>query len=249
MYIPSNYDAHDVGQYMPYLDIVPASVYTRYAAQPHAWARWKMETTIQGIIDGGAVVGKDYRSGEKTPVAILELFSYSEGSARLPQSPEGSYHDFWQSLVSGAQGIMVYSYYHRNDDLVSQAAWVSLQQAMGELIGPERLDRVLLWGTPVPGIHASVIAGPTSTPTFAPLPDKPAFLVSYDSVDLTARRVGSTLYVVAVNSAEEPVTVRLSGLSNAAQAEVLFHNQSLAVSNGSVVLDLEPLGVRILKLR
>lgn len=167
MYIPSNYGAEGVSPYLPYIDIVPASVYPGYANQPYAWSRWRMETTVKGILDGGAVIGKDYRAGQKTPVAILELFYDPAEKGHLP-SAVGAYHDFWQVLVSGAQGILIYSYYYRNDDPNLEAVWASLQQAMGELLGPERLDRVLLWGTPVPGIHASVITGTTSTPTFAP---------------------------------------------------------------------------------
>lgn len=74
MYIPGHYLPTDIKPYIPYLDIVPASVYTTDSLQPHAWVRWRMEATIEAIKLAGARIGPDYLGGEKTPVAVVELF-------------------------------------------------------------------------------------------------------------------------------------------------------------------------------
>jgi len=246
MYIPSHYDALDVSKYVPLIDIVPASVYTTNSGQqPHAWARWRMETTLDGIALAGATVGPDFAAGERTPVAVLELF----GQSGEPLSAEGAYHDFWQVLVSGARGILIFSYFHRNDDASCLMAWDGLKRATRELVGPQHLDQVLLEGAPVDGIRASVTSGPSSTPTFQPLPGSD-LEVSYPSIDLTARQWGGALYLFAVSSAEQAVTTSLTGLPPAlVSGEVLFHDETVVVADGSVSLELEPLGVRILRLR
>lgn len=80
MYIPGHYDSSDIKNYLPYLDIIPASCYTRWQHQPHAYVRWSIEQAKGAIAKAGYPFGKNYLSNEKTVMAILEIF---EGDSLL----------------------------------------------------------------------------------------------------------------------------------------------------------------------
>ena len=56
--------------------------------------------------------------------------------------------------------------------------------------------------------------------------------------------------MIAVNSAEAAVRAEIRGMpAEAREADVLFGNRRLAVTNGTCTADLGPLDVRMLKLR
>ena len=102
-----------------------------------------MESTVKAIESAGAKIGRDYLAGEKTPVAVLELFYPTEDIKGWKLiEPEGSYHDFWQAIVSGAKGIMIYSYFHRQDLPEFEAVWQMLNKAASQISGTENLGRV-----------------------------------------------------------------------------------------------------------
>src|SRR6516225_2531606 len=69
-----------------------------------AYCTRKMVLTMGSTLinQAGAVIGSDYLNGQKTPVGIVGLFLGSNGV--LP-TPDQTYHDFWQLIASGAQGI------------------------------------------------------------------------------------------------------------------------------------------------
>ena len=253
MYIPGHYTAEGVSKYVPYLDIVPASVYTTYSRMPHAWVRWRMEETVKGIRMAKADIGKDYLNGQKTPLAVLELFYHQSKDDKLPpvrvMTPEGAYHDFWQAIVSGAQGIGVFSYFHRRDLPQYAANWRMYMTAAAQLTGPEQLDRVALHGETVEGVTVSVIGGATRTVEFIPhgTKEKP---VSYPAVDLLVKRWNGYIYLFAVNSAEAMSKARFSGLPATAQeAALLFTDKTLPVKEGQLDAEFGPLGVHILKIK
>lgn len=250
MYLPGHYTAEDVAKYVPHLDIVPASVYTTYALMPHAWVRWRMEETIQGIRDAGATIGKDYLNGEKTPIAVLELFYEATEKDQAPKvmTPEGAYHDFWQCIVSGARGVLLFSYYHKRDRPEFEENWRAYCRAASQITGPERLGEVILAGVPFDGVSCEIIDGPAQTGTFVPH-GTTLDPVSFPSVDLLAKQWQGSLYVVLVNSAESPVTARIQGLPPAAsEAQVLFEGQTIPLEAGGLDISFPPLGVKILKM-
>jgi hypothetical protein len=249
MYIPGNYLPTDVMHYVPYLDIVPASVYTTYAMKPHAWVRWRMESTIQGIKLAGAAIGPDYLRGEKTPVAVLELF-YETTDPKNPariMTPQGAYHDFWQCIASGAKGIYVFSYRHKADKPSFEENWKMYCKAASELTGKERLDEVVLYGEEIADVQVTVLEGPSHTEPF--LPDSCKDEVTLPSIHVLCKKWRGKTYLVAVNSAEAPVHARLSHLpTTARQASILFQNRTVPITDGSLTLEFEPLGVHILKM-
>ncbi len=244
MYIPWNYTAAQVSHYVPYLDIISSAAYAEEAKQPHAWVRWRMEETIRGIQQAGATIGQDYLHGQKTPVGIIELDKSKWGT--VPSQAETN-HDFWQLIVSGAKGIFVFSYFHRNDDngaLIPN--WNNLQQDAAEIAGSE-LGNVILHGQPLNGVTTSVLSGPTRTLSFVPAGYTTH--VYFPSIDLMVQQWNGSSYIIAVNSTDKPVTASLSNLpTSSGTATVMFESRTIPFS-GSRFTDTFPAwGVHIYKL-
>lgn len=243
MYIPGHYSAKDIQQYVPYLDIIAASVYTKYMGMPHPWARWRMETTLKGIERAQAKIGPDYLQGEKTPVAVLELFNQP---GKEVMTPEGAYHDFWQSIVSGARGILVYSYFNRRNHPDLEQVWQTYNKAAAEITGAEKLGSAILSGTRSNTVSFEIVSGPATTEKFKfrgmeqPL--------SYPALDLLTLEWNQNTYVFAVNSANQPISAKITGLPNTTEATVLFENTTVPVANGVLNADFPPLGVHIFKV-
>lgn len=249
MYIPGNYSMESVAKYVPYLDIIPASVYTTYGDKPHAWVRWRMESTVRAITEAGYRTGPEYLQEEKTPVAILELFhgAKKKGPTRL-MTPAGARHDFWQSIASGAQGILIFSHYHKRDKPQFEANWEVYCEAAAQLTGSEQLGQMILHGEAVKDLKFEVTKGPSVTDFFKPVASKDAE-INFPSINLLAKVWRGSLYVILVNSAVEPVNATIMGLpGTATKAAVLFENRSVQLEQGEVAMSFPPLGVHILKI-
>jgi len=242
MYIPTHYTQDQVSNYVPYLDVVPASAYADFAGQPHAWVRWRMEETVRGIQLAGATIGPDYLNGQKTPVGVVQLFVGTNGN--IP-SADQTYHDFWQLIASGAQGMFVFSYFHRNDQhgaLVPN--WNALQLAASEITGSE-LGSVILYGQPLNGVTASVLSGPSQTVSFIPVGYSTP--VQFPSIHLMAGQWNGNNYIVAVNSTDQPVTASVSNLpvTSAASATVMFESRTVTISGTAFTDSFPAWGVHI----
>ncbi|HXG24998.1 MAG TPA: hypothetical protein VNJ09_10610, partial [Chthonomonadales bacterium] len=106
---------------------------------------------------------------------------------------------------------------------------------------------VVLYGEQIADVQLSVLHGPAHTEPFLPEHCKDA--VTLPSINVLCKKWRGRTYIIAVNSAEKPVCAQLSHLpTTARQATVLFQNRSVPISNRSVVLEFEPLGVHILKM-
>ncbi|MEZ0314817.1 MAG: hypothetical protein ACAI38_23855 [Myxococcota bacterium] len=246
MYIPGHYGVDAIAEYVPALDVVPASIYSQYKGQPHAWTRWRVESTVEAIAKAGASVGRDYLHGDKTVAAYLELFDYSGVSwPTRPTTAQGSVHDFWQAIVSGARALIVYAHVYRHVTPELTASWAALCNAAKALTGPENLEGALLYGTKEAGVSLDLLAGPPRTPPF--LPDEPdAAMMDYPSADFLAVRYDGYVFVIVVSSAEDAsIQVAVNGLPGAASADVLFEGRTLPLIDGRLVDDVESLGVHV----
>ncbi|WP_407889216.1 hypothetical protein [Scytonema sp. NUACC26] len=244
MYIPGHYTAEDVKQYVPYLDIIPASVYTTYVNMPHAWVRWRIETTLKGIHLAHADIGSDYLHGKKTPVAVLELF-YEGGKSIM--TSQGAYHDFWQSIVSGARGILIFSYWHKRDHPSLDSVWQTYNRAAQQITGPDQLGSVILHGKELRNVRFEITTGPQQTSQFKF--NDMAQPISFPSVNFLTKVWNNNIYVIAVNSTQEPVVGKFIGLPpKAKQATVLFENNVVPVTDGTFNTRFASLGVHIFKI-
>jgi len=245
MYIPGHYSASDVAHYIPFLDIIPASAYADYAAQPHAWVRWRMEETIRGIHQGGGTIGWDYQRGEKTPVGIIQLFKGSNG---LIPTPEQTYYDFWQLIVSGARGIWVYSYAHRNDTPSLLSNFANLQTAASQVSGEEQIGNVILYGRTDSSVTFTVLDGPDQTVSFTPY--GLATAVQFPAIDLLCKVWHGDVYVIAVNSTDQIVRAEISGLPGTdGSATLPFESRTVAVTGDEFADVFPPWGVHVYRMR
>ncbi len=242
MYIPGHYTQDAVQVYVPYLDIIPASAYVDDAGMPHAWVRWRMEETIRGIEQAGAVIGSDYLNGEKTPVGIVGLFVGENGA--IP-TPDQTYHDFWQLIASGAQGIFVYAYAHRNDQNGALIAnWNRLRQAAAQLSGPDQLGDMILYGRPVTDVTAAVLRGPAQTVSFTPVGYSTP--VQFPSINVFCQQWNGSNYLIAVNSTDQTVTASFGNLPPGCDAAtVLFESRTVPISAASFTDCFAAWGVHI----
>lgn len=212
MYLPGHYGAEAIAKYVPHMDIIGAGAYTEYVHQPRAWVRYRVESTIEAIKLAGARVGPDYLNGEKTPIGIPMLFCDLREMDVI--SPVEGYHDFYSCLAAGARGILLFSYWHKRDVAVLEKTYDAYAKAASEVAGPEGLGEALLFGTEV-ALTCEVTSGPQRTCNFRPYALKED--ISYPSVNVLAKVYQGSLFVVAVNSNEHAVKVRISGLPEGLQ--------------------------------
>jgi hypothetical protein len=243
MYIPAHYSADAVQKYIPYLDIIPSSLYSAYAGQPPSWVRWRMEETTRAIKLAGAQEGKNYLGRQKTPVAILELF-YAKNSR--VKTPAEAYHDFWQAIVSGAKGILVYSYWRKRTHPALENVWLSYDKAAQELSSSNGLSSAILYGSPINTISVDIVDGPSKTPSFFPYGSRQS--MSFKSVDALSISFQGKVYVICVNSSEQPVVAIISGLPSSSSQMSLFGGKFTRLNGDSIRLSFAPLGVQIVEI-
>lgn len=254
MYLAGDFGIEDVQHYVPLVDVVSASCYSNFKNRPRAFNRWILESRIAAIKQAGYRIGPDYRNGEKTVCAVLELFDFTDSGDRL-SFPHHAYHDFWSAIASGAQGILVYSHARQKTNPRLPAYWEQYCLAASRLTGPERLDQVVLFGTEAISVTARVANGPARTPAFKPRinalsPTPPPDIeIDYPSINVLAKTWNGNLYLVAVNSAIGKITAEINALPpNVTKATVLFEDREVAVYNGVIQDDFSDHGVHIYKM-
>ena len=245
MYIPSNYTAEDIVEYVPHLDVIGAGAYADFYSQPRAWVRWRVESEIEAIKAAGAKVGPDYLHGEKTPIGIVGCFHYADENPTSPiTTAAAARHDFYSCLAAGARGILVFSYFHRADAPELQAAYDAYAKAAAELADPKGIGQALLFGQALP-LAFSIASGPPRTPKFQPAEDA-SVQIDYPSLNVTARTLAGGTVVLAVNSSEQPITATIIGLpSTATSARLPFEARAVPVADGAIVDTFAALGVHV----
>lgn len=238
MYLPGHYLAENIEPYVPFLDILPASCYVNSEQTPHAYVRWSIERTRAAIAQAGYTEGPDYRKGEKSVFAILELFDDGR-----PLSAQGSWHDYWLAVALDVRGVGVFSHFNRHDNPSNAAAWASLDGA-NRLFTREKIDDYLLDGTTV-NLTPSVTEGPELGPEFLVDGDGP---FQYSSLKTLGKRLGDTLFVALVNSADTAVSYALAlDRSGPFAAQRLVSGAGTQVQ-GALTGEVEALGVHLYKL-
>lgn len=251
MYIAGNYQDYQYEYYVPYMDVIPSACYTSNYNQVPVWVRWRVEETMNAIksyyddygiqYDNYGVIENTpltYLEGRKTPIAICELF-YAQATTMM--TPEAAYHDFWQSIVSGARGIGILSYYYRNiTNKINgvypavpaslKGPWDMYCKAASEITGPEQLGKMIMEGTEYQGVTIS--GAPTVSCTPAGLSQ-----VTYCSIATLAKNWNHNTYVIAVNSSAGSVTASLNGLPPSATGEVLFEGRTITVNSSGILSD------------
>ncbi len=238
MYIPGHYSQESVKEYVPFLDILPASCYTNYQELPHVYVRWSIERIQKAIKSHGLKLGKDYLNNEKTVIAILELFEQENLLTK-----EGTWHDFWLAIACDVKGIQVFSHFYRNNSLTLKASWNILNKAI-KLLKENRIDEVLLLGDDI-HLQYEVLEGPELAPSIKIQED------SYDlpSLKILTKTYNDTLYVIAVNSSDESIIYKLKDIPPLIiESENLISGEIMELNHQALIDTLLPLGVSIFKL-
>jgi hypothetical protein len=246
-YTPNNRNAAQIAPIVPTVDVIGLSCYCEEMRMPHAWVRYKIEEAgLHGIALAGATVGQDYLHGQKIPVAILYCARFPK-TGRMP-TPDQTYHDFWSAIASGAQGIGVYAYHHAmKDDPALAQNFERLNEAATQISGPDDLGDVILRGKPNPDVAVEILSGPKQTVAFRPANEHHD--IQYPSLHLLSKIRGGDIFVIAVNSTEQAITARISGLPASPNTAALpFENRSIRLSNGTFTDSFNPWGVHIYKL-
>ncbi len=255
MYMPTHSGAARIAHDAPNLDIIGCGAYTDYAHQPRSWIRYAIEREIDGIERAGFEVGQDYLAGQKTPIAVLQLF-YPKGSSII--SPIDARHDFWAAIASGARGVVIFSYWHKRDGGVLQATWDTYSECAQQLT-EANLGPVFLFGEPYEDVSFGITRGPRMGAPFTPTASD--YEMRYPSLTVRAWTHEGNLYVLAVNSAERKLTARLSGLpEGATEALALFETvepeeegaeplpRALPIEGGAIEDSFSGLGVHIYRI-
>ena len=238
MYLPGHYPAENIEPYVPFLDILPASCYPVWQDAPNAYVRWSIERTRAAIAGAGYTEGADYRNGEKTVMAILELF---EGDTA--PDPTGSVHDYWLAVALDVRGLLVFSHFYRDESPTLAAAWDSLSVANALFTG-ERIDAYLLGGTTV-ATPVTVTSGPDLGPEIMVDGGGP---FRYASLTTLGKQLDDTLFVAVVNSATEPVGFALDLPESGAFVVEELRTGARSQVQGTVTGQLGGLGVRLYKV-
>lgn len=256
MYIPTHYTPESIAKYVPYLDIIGAGGYVEYHHMPRPWIRYRIEGEIAAIRMAGHEVGQDYLNGQRTPIAVLQLF-YEPGGMDII-SPVDARHDFWAAIAAGARGVLIFSYWHKRDGGVLEATWQEYCRAAAQLVGEEKLGQVFLFGEPYNDLNFGIIRGPRMSAPFQPYGYNHE--IRYPSLTVRALTWQGNLYILAVNSAERAVTARFFGLpEGASEAVALFETvtlqegaeavaRTLPLNAGSLEDEFPGLGVHIYRI-
>jgi hypothetical protein len=172
----------------------------------------------------------------KTVVSVQALFDTNfDGTGDRP-TPVEARGDAYAAIIAGSQGLAWYSYY-RGKDL--PALWSAVQQVAEEI---KILTPIINSPTVSQTIYAQVLSGPIHSPDFEGY--------SYESIQILQKAHTGKTYILAVNLAEEPVTVQFNGLpEDAPQARVLFEERVLPVENQTFRDKFSPAAVHIYELK
>lgn len=243
MYDPNHRAADTLAVTAQFLDIVGKGMYTNYAGHKghRVWARWTIEQQIEAIQRSG-------RPGA-IQIAVPEMFQEPE-PGEIEQIPKWARHDVYLALVTGAQGVVIFSLANRAG--FSAEAWQAYYDAYSriaqELNGELALGQVFLFGERRNDLQVTVTAGEKHVfPKVGA--GGVAELIEYPSVSLANIAYGPERYLFLVNSSEEPVEVRVDGFPpGPIYARDAFSGRPLPAISSSLELALPGLGVAGLRL-
>jgi len=238
MYIPGHYSKEGVRYYVSFLDILPASCYPNYQGQPHVYVRWSIERTQEAIKDEGYILGKNYLNNEKTVIAILELF---EQGTHLTKT--GTWHNFWLALACDVKGIQVFSHFYRNTTSTLRESWSTLNNAI-QLFKENKLDEMMIFGNKIILTH-EILNGPK----LAPRLNIQGESYSLPSIKILTKQYHDTLYIIAVNSANENVTFQINDIPPLIiESKNVLTNRISTIKNQILIDTLHSLEVAIYKI-
>ena len=232
MYEPNHRTAASLAKTLKYLDICGKGMYTNYSGQQdnRVWVRWTIEQEIAAIPQANP---------SAIPIAVPEMFQ-DPPQELLPMIPQWVRHDVYLSLISGAQGIVVFSGWRRSKFSAFDEYLQAYAECAREINGPLNLGQVFLFGDRRQDVKMRVTSGPARVATAHKEP------VEYPSVAMLDVSHGKDRYLFLANSANQSVEVAIEGLPSVPiGVEGLFeHEGEPDVRQGRFQIELESLEVK-----
>jgi hypothetical protein len=201
-----------------------------------------------------------HKCGVLTVIAVLEAL---KGKRRWVR-PEEIRFDAYLALISGAKGIMWYSY---NRARQRPQLLEAVLDVATELNGPHRLGEVLLLGKQPEWLTCKMVKGPNywhDDCIYGTTTKKPTKI---HSIQWTAREYGTYLYIFAVNAAQKTirpfvvdpninggpeykVTASFGPINSpSSEVRVISEGRTVELSDGYFIDSFESLGTHVYEVR
>ena len=176
-----------------------------------------------------------------TLLALPEMFQEVPAAERK-MIPVWVRHDVYSALVSGAQGVLVFSARRRVKFDSHRDYLEAYLTVAGELTGKMNLGQVLLFGKPMKDLTFQTISGPKEVQL-----KKGKLNVKLPAVAMANIAFNHLRYVIVVNSSPETVTGMISGTpygSDVAVNEIWSSEPPFIAAEGEFEVELPPWGVK-----
>lgn len=239
MYIPNHYTLGALEKYAAYNDIIGKGAYADYSNMTftRGWIRWSAENQMKALEGAGE---------GKFTISVPEMFQ-NPPDGKIDRIEDRVRHDVYLSLACGARGVVIFSLARRKtlDDAVYRRYYDAYSKIAAELTGKDGLGQVFLFGRrndelKGQAIDAEELAIKVGAGGGEEIKYPPVMMA-----DLLYRR---TRYLVVVNSAENPVSYRISGIPEKVKMNDLWTGTPFNPAAGGIVLQLKPLDVKILRI-
>lgn len=200
MYEPNHRTQAALEKTLPYQQIAGKGLYANYGSRKdeRIWIRWTLGEQARAIAAANP---------EAVPYAIAEMFSQPvpEEVALIPLWVR---HDCYTSLLSGVQGIVIFSFARRKGFHAWEEYYRAYAGVARELNGPLKLGSVFLKGKKIGPPAFAILSGEAETELRGGSSGLKAS-ITLPSLQSEAYLWRDKVYFFVVNSSAHPVTIRL----------------------------------------
>ena len=235
MYEPGHRDGTALAKLGKYYDFIAKGMYTNYYGwkNARAWNRYSMMQEAEAR--------RQLNRPELTLLALPEMFQ-EVPKAERKKIPVWVRHDVYSALVSGAQGVLVFSA-RRRVKFESHRDYLEAYLTVArELTGEMNLGQVLLFGKPMKDLSFQTISGPKEVQL-----KKGKLNIKLPAVAMANIAFNRLRYVIVVNSSPETVTGMISGTpygSDIAVSDIWSSEPPFIAAEGEFEVELPPWGVK-----
>ena len=234
MYEPGHRDGAAMAKLGKYYDFIAKGMYTNYYGwkNARAWNRYSMMQEVEAR--------RLLNRPELTLLALPEMFQEVPVAERN-MIPVWVRHDVYSALVSGAQGVLVFSARRRVKFESHKDYLESYLTVARELTGEMNLGQVFLFGKPMNDLSFQTISGPREVQL-----KKGKLDIKLPAVAMANIAFNHLRYVIIVNSSPETVTGMVSGTPYGSDVAVdnIWSNESpFIAAEGEFEVELPPWGV------
>lgn len=243
LYNPNHRDAASLANIAPLVDVVAKGCYANGAGHKdnRAWIRWSVEQMRSAA----------EKAGPGRQVLVMPELARDPEPADQPLIAAWVRHDVYLGLMSGADGVLLWSLFPRKEVKATWKAWYEAYAACGrELNGERALAQVFLLGEPRADLRVATVEPRRDYPlgssvrnaledtTTAPGEGKSGTLHPWTACE---RQLGRSRYLLVANSVPEPTTFRITGFpARGVRAASAFDGAPIALPGAG-----QPLEVRL----